>query len=186
MRRNIFSRLNYNKYTAGSGVGAISSSNRAALKRRASKSCCPNINTSIINNISPGIRYIKVFFNPPRDEIIQISQLAVYSNGVNVAPNGTASATNSLGGLSSISMPIDGTLSVRDFPDIYHSAMPTNFGYWLLDLGEEFIVDQIVYYNRINNEERANGMLINTYNNSFSVPLNQFVLNGDFIQTINL
>lgn len=177
MRRNIFSRLNYNKYTEGSGVGGVTSSNRAALKRRAAKTCYVNVKS--------GIRYIKVFFAPPTDGVIQISQLVVYSNGVNVARNGTASAANFLDP-TVINKPIDGTLSVRDYPEIYHSTIPSNFGYWLLDLGEEFKVDQIVYYNRDNNEDRAIGMLINTYDNSLTVPLNQFVLNDGLIQTFNL
>ena len=191
MKRNIFSRLNYNKYTSGSGVGSVSSSNRAALKRRASKSCCTN---NINNNIVARPRYIKVFFPQPTDGIIQISQLAVYSNGVNIAPNGTASAANTFGFGSSINKPIDGILSARGFPDIYHSYEPSDFGYWLLDLSEQFVVDQIVYYNRSDsNNNRAIGMLIHTYDinydNNFpnnSVPLNQFILNSDLIQTFNL
>jgi hypothetical protein len=182
MRRIIFSRLNYNKYTNGSGVGAVSNSNRAALKRRASKSCCSS------NNNTSGTRYIKVFFPQPTDGIIQITQLVVYSNGVNIAPNGTASAANSLDP-NVINKPINGnleSLETRDFPDIYHSDIPSNFGYWLLDLGEEFTVQQIVYYNRNGYLNRAIGMAINTYDNNFSVPLKTFVLNGDFIQTFNL
>lgn len=196
MRRIIFTnnkKLNYNRYTLGSGVGGVNNSNRAALKRRATN-CCSNSSTIIIES---GIRYIKVLFRET-DGVIQISQLAVYSNGINIAPNGTASAANTYNFGSSINFPIDGTLSEREFPNIYHSYEPSglgssSFGYWLLDLGQEFAVDQIVYYNRISDNTRAIGMLIETYdktyNNNFpdnSVPLNQFVLNSDLIQFCNL
>ena len=163
-------------------MGAVSISNRAALNRRALKTCYNN-------NSVPGIRYIKVFFPQPTDGIIQISQILVYSNGVNIAPNGTASAANFLGDDSVINKPIDGilgTIETRDYPEIYHSIQPSNFGYWLLDLGKEFIVDQIVYYNRNGYVDRAIGMAINTYDNNFSVPLNQFILNNGLIQTFSL
>ncbi len=43
-RRNMFtnlaSGLNDNRYTPGSGVGAVSASNRSALKRASNKKCC--------------------------------------------------------------------------------------------------------------------------------------------------
>jgi hypothetical protein len=131
------------------------------------------------------IRYIKLFFPEPNDGIIQISQLAVYSNDINIAPNGTASAANLLGYGSSIESPIDGNLISREFPLIYHSYEPSEFGYWLLDLGSEYTVNKIVYYNRITNNERANGMVIETYNNS-SNNLNKFILDSNLIQTFNL
>ena len=174
----------FNKYMIGSGVGSTSSSNRAALNRRAYNPQC--------NNIETDVRYVKVFFRGT-DGIIQISQLAVYVNGVNIAVNGTPSAANVLGGEEGIGKPIDGTLSPRDYPDIYHSAQPSAFGYWLLDLGQGYKVDSIVYYNRPGYTQRAIGMLIETYDKNFninspgsSVALNQFTLNSDLIQTLNL
>lgn len=174
----------FNKYIVGSGVGSINTSNRAALNRRAYKYECKVTETEV--------RYIKVFFRGT-DGIIQISQLAVYVNGVNVAPNGTPSAANVLGGEEGIGKPIDGTLSPRDYPDIYHSEQPSAFGYWLLDLGQAYKVDSIVYYNRPGYTQRAIGMLIETYDKNFninspgsSVALNQFTLNSDLIQTLNL
>jgi hypothetical protein len=176
----------FNRYIVGSGVGSITSSNRAALKRRAYNPIC--------NNIETKVRYVKVFFRET-DGVIQISQLAVYVNDVNIAPNGTASAANFFGSAEEIGYPIDGTLSVRNYfdPGVYHSADPSGFGYWLLDLGEAYKVDSIVYYNRNGYVERAIGMLIETYDKNYnnnspndSVALNQFILNSDLIQTFNL
>jgi len=174
----------------GSGVGSTSSSNRAALNRRAYNPQC--------NNIETDVRYVKVFFRGT-DGIIQISQLAVYVNGVNIAVNGTPSAPNYNSSAAEIGKPIDGTLSARDYPNIYHSAtlsglgIQSGFGYWLLDLGQAYKVDSIVYYNRPGYVERAIDMLIETYDKNFninlpdsSVALNQFTLNSDLIQTFNL
>jgi len=112
--------------------------------------------------------------------------------------NGTPSAANNLAESQTnknaeIRYPIDGTLSTRDYPEIYHSAQPSAFGYWLLDLGQAYKVDSIVYYNRPGYTQRAIGMLIETYDKNYninspgsSVALNQFTLNGDLIQTLNL
>ena len=128
-----------------------------------------------------------------------------YVNGVNIAPNGTPSAANAQTEETPIAQnimirkPIDGSLSNREYPEIYHSFTPSGlgitsgFGYWLLDLGEEYKVDSIVYYNRNGYVERAIGMLIETYDKNFninspgsSVALNTFTLNSDLIQTFNL
>lgn len=180
--------LNENKYTSGSGVGSVSSSNRAALKRRASNSYC------VETNSSTRTRYIKVFFPTLPTGIIQISQIAVYSDGINIALTGTTSAGNALGDASSKDIPINGVLSVRDFPDIYHSSETMPDRYWLLDLGAEFVVDRIVYYNRVvGYADRAIGMVIDTYNSGYNnslpnavAPLKRFTLTDDLIQTFNL
>ena len=178
--------LNENKYTSGSGVGGVSSSNRAALKRRAANSYCVG---TIINTKT---RYVKVFFPPLTSGTIQISQLAVYSGGINIAPSGTTSAANSLGDGNYKDVPIDGVLSERDFPNIYHSYENTVDGYWLLDLGIEHVVDRIVYYNRNGYTERAIGMLIDTYTSNYNnslpnaiAPLKRFTLTNGLIQTFD-
>lgn len=190
-----FTKSIFNRYTVGSGVGSINSSNRAALKRRAYNSQCKDIAV-----IETKARFVKVFFRG-KDGIIQISQLAVYVDGVNIAPNGIATAPNYHGSPAEIGYPIDGVLMPRNYQDygVYHSAspsgleIPSGFGYWLLDLGEEYKVDTIVYYNRNGYVERAIGMLIETYDKNYdinspndSVALNQFTLNSDLIQTFNL
>lgn len=181
----------FNRYTVGSGVGSINSSNRAALKRRAYNPQCADIPV-----IETDVRYIKVFFEGS-DEVIQISQLAVYVDNVNIATTGISAAANAqINDLSKNDMirePINGILSNRDYPDIYHSLTPSGFGYWLLDLGQAYAIDSIVYYNRINQTVRATGMIIETYDKNYnnnspnsSVALNRFILNSDLVQTFNL
>lgn len=181
-------RLNENKYTSGSGVGGVSSSNRAALKRRAANSYC------VETKISTKTRYIKVFFPTSPTGIIQISQIAVYSDGINIALTGTTLAGSTLGDVSSKDIPINGDLSVRTFPEIYHSSETTPDRYWLLDLGAEFVVDRIVYYNRVlEYASRAIGMTIDTYNATYNnslpnaiAPLKRFTLTDGLIQTFDL
>jgi len=181
--------LNENKYTSGSGVGGVSSSNRAALKRRAANSYC------VVNTISTKTRYIKVFYPTLTiaDKTIQISQLAVYSNEINIAPSGTTSVANTYFYGSSKDKPIDGVLSPREFPNIYHSYENSDSGYWLLDLGAEFVVERIVYYNRTSDYGRAIGMVIDTYNSTYNnslpnaiAPLKRFTLTDGLIQTFDL
>ena len=201
MRRLIFTnntKLNDNKYTSGSGVGVVSSSNRAALRRLASKSsCCTYINKADVIKIKTPVKYIKVFIpNMQTTDFIQMSQLAVYSNGNNIAPAGTASAKNSFQFGSPPPYPAranDGVLEVRNFPLMYISQTGQTDSYWLLELESLVFVDKIVYYNRgEDTNERAIGMLINTYatipslDNLTGVPVDSFTCNADLIQTFNL
>jgi hypothetical protein len=134
------------------------------------------------------VRYVKININK-NNECLQISQLAVYSNGVNIAPGKTASAPNIYSSQSIPAKAIDGTLSTRDYPNIYHSACRSG-DYWLLDLGKEYDVDKIVYYNRRDCcSERANGMVVQIFDNNMSqkqFPTSNFTLNSDMVQTITL
>jgi hypothetical protein len=122
--------------------------------------------------------YIKSSQDPSiGDGYIQISQLAVFGflNGVgqnvasqqvnNKATAGSGNGPNytnvtnsgyawtSSGGWSMTyrswpSFAVDGVLSSRPFPNGYHSASPGRNEWWSLDLGKEFPVYQIDYYNR--------------------------------------
>ena len=134
------------------------------------------------------IRYVKININKNND-CLQIAQLAVYSNGVNIAPGKTASAPNTYSSQSTPANAIDGVLSTKDYPNIYHSSCRSG-DYWLLDLGKEYDVDKIVYYNRRDCcSERANGMVVQIFDNNMSqsqFPTANFTLNSDQIQTITL
>jgi hypothetical protein len=201
MRRLIFTnntKLNDNNYTNGSGVGVVNSSNRAALKRRASKSaCCTYINQADVIKINTPVRYIKVFFpNKKISDYVQLSQLAVYSNGINIAPAGTASALNTFAFANppNKEKPIDGTLAPRAFPNVYISLGSAAQAWWVLDLKELVSVDQIVYYNRTDADTNVSaiGMSINTYvsspppGNEIGSPVHTFTCTADLIQTFNL
>jgi hypothetical protein len=130
------------------------------------------------------IRYIKVM---PRttgtkygDKFLQISQIVVnaYVNGVitNVADRGKATAAISWQylrrGVSDATeelvknLPIDGNLKIRAYPNIYHSGFDGADVFWQLDLGQDYLVNEIVYYNATTGQERANGAkIILTSNN---------------------
>jgi len=134
------------------------------------------------------VRYVKININK-NNECLQIAQLAVYSNGVNIAPGKTASAPNIYSSQSIPAKAIDGTLSTRDYPNIYHSACRSG-DYWLLDLGSEYDIEKIVYYNRRDCcSERANGMVLQLFDNNMTqskFTQGNFTLNSDMVQTITL
>ena len=109
--------------------------------------------------VTGGVQFIKIHYPEGRGECIQISQLAVYSGGVNVAKDKPVSAANVLAD----TLPeyaVDGTLSQKNYPNIYHSSCKVG-DFWLLDLEREYPIEKVVYYNRGDSySSRANGMLI--------------------------
>ena len=147
-------------------------------------------NKSSVTNKNP-VRYIKISYPSTYSGslCIQISQLAVYSNGVNIAPGKTVFAPNIYSTDSKATNAIDGTLTSKSYPDIYHSNCSRE-SYWQLDLGKEYDVDRIVYYNRRDCcSDRANGMLMQIFDNNMNqTPFIQgnFNLNSDMTQTIIL
>lgn len=118
------------------------------------------------------LRYILLYAN---QGWLQMSQLAVNAlennDVVNVAPRGTVNASSDLiqyyfgrYGVYSTRTPIDGNLNPRPYPSVYHSFWPY-WDWWRLDLGKEYDVTEIVYYNRTDCcNERANGMKLYMYN----------------------
>jgi hypothetical protein len=84
-------------------------------------------------------RYIRV--RPPfyeGDGFMTISQIIIYDViGLNLAPNAKIYATSSLDGTSPPKITIDGTTTIRDIPNVWHSATPNrDTEYIELDLGE--------------------------------------------------
>jgi hypothetical protein len=159
--------------------------NQAASTPYLSGSATASLTIAVATNL----RYVKLYFlSSPK--IINFSQLAVYSNGVNIAPGKTTSQANSYGEGSTKDKPIDGSLTSRAFPNVYHSAAPASLAdFWQLDLGQIFPVTSIVFYNRDEGDSnlRAVGMTMDTYNATpFTTPLTRFTLTGDLIQTFSL
>jgi hypothetical protein len=141
-------------------------------------------------------RYITIFANPNKSNVyIHFSQLAVYvydaTNGniTNVASKGTVdngSGNSSWGNRSPPEKAIDGNLSNRAFPNIYHAPTTKTSEYWQLDLQQEYPVFQVVYYNRGDGyQASADGMSLVLEN----APRTQEVictLNNNMIQTFNI
>ena len=98
---------------------------------------------------------------------LQISQLQVFSGGENVALGKTATSTSEIGqGMTAF--PIDGTESARAFPNLYMSNDITST--WSVELGQAFIVDKIVSYNRLDaDQSRAQSMLMTLFDASNNV-----------------
>jgi hypothetical protein len=130
--------------------------NKSSIKANFGRNC------SNVTNPPANVRYIQVVSNEQGD-CLQIAQLVVnaFVDGVltNVAGRGTPIATDLFDG-TSLTAPIDGTFAPRNFPDIYHSTCQ-KYSYWQLDLGQDYSVTQIIYYNRADGwAERSNGATI--------------------------
>lgn len=105
-------------------------------------------------------RYLKIKYpaTVTNGQCIQISQIAVYSNGKNIAPDGTTTATGTYQNGTRKETAIDGVLRARNYPEMYHSVC-TPGDYWQLDLGKDYLVTSIVYYNRADCcMDRSDGM----------------------------
>ena len=125
---------------------------------------CTNVTGKPVN-----IRFIRVNASGIPWMFIQISQLAVFaiSNGVgmNVATSqnnnkAVATASSQYSWYTEPVRAIDGQLAARSYPYIFHSG---SYGteWWQLDLGQEYPVYQIDYYNREGCcQDRARGMTL--------------------------
>ena len=99
---------------------------------------------------------------------LQIAQLVVIDkNGQNVALNKPTQASNPNAPQSNAQKAVDGTMGPRTYPDIYHSeGIPPTWqcsrdAYWMVDLGDNFDIIKIIYYNRYDCcQDRANGMTL--------------------------
>ena len=165
--------------------------NKASLLASFGRNCSDN-------TLEPlKIRYIKII--PMDGRFLQISQIVVnaYVNNVitNVAGRGTTTATpswQSVGDRPNYSptrspkdIPIDGTLRVRTYPDIYHAGYQFGVVFWELDLGKDYSVTQIVYYNRDVAQDRAEGMKMILSSNDETV-YQPITLTAGAVQSFNI
>ncbi len=101
-------------------------------------------------------RFCKVILDPAvvatgsGDACLQVGQLVVKNaKGENVALNKNVTYATSWPG-SIPQSAVDGTLSSRPFPNIYHQGPPcgTAGQYYMVDFGQDQQIEQVVYYNR--------------------------------------
>ena len=156
---------------------------------KASISASYGLNCSNVSNKGLNVRYAAVYSNPAGDHI-QMSQLVVNAivNGslVNVAPQGkTWGVQTPYQPQAKGDNAIDGVQAARDYPNMYVSVH--GIGKWGLDLGKEYPVAQVIYYNRkdISTEWRANGMTIVLWDKDFKV-VKTFTLTGALEQKFNV
>jgi hypothetical protein len=139
---------------------------------------------------SGGVQFVKIHFPEGREPTcIQISQIAVYSGGVNVAKNKSVSTANTYTDAQGVTAApenaVDGVLSGHSYPNIYHSMCQSG-DYWLLDLQQEYPVEKVVYYNRADCcAERAKGMLIDLMDGTKKT-LKTLTLTGDPVQSFEM
>ena len=131
-------------------------------------------------------RYISVKANAAGDPV-QISQLIVmaFLNGVqgNVASRGTVTSSPGIDNID-IRIPVNGKTDNKDF----WSSVRAQNNYWQLDLGIEFPLTSITYYNADVNSSYANGLRIDLKNgagNGITLK-NPLRLTGQLVQTFTL
>jgi hypothetical protein len=138
-------------------------------------------------------RYVTIWSNPANpDGYVQISQIAVYSYSndkiINVAPGGTATNgwDNKGFGGASTALAIDGNLSVKTVAnEVYRSSSGTPGTYWQLDLGQEYPVVQVTYYNWRGGGSRSNGATLVVQDSEKSKAVTHTLDSGD-IQVFNI
>jgi hypothetical protein len=134
--------------------------------------------TNITSKTVP-IRYIRVTSGGDYIQISQIVVLAFVNNvQTNVATRGTATSGNGSNvtniGYDGTNVPriaIDGTAAARQYPYGYHSPSNQRTEWWQVDLGQEYLVSEVIYYNRAGCcNDRARGMRM-TFGNNNNAPV---------------
>jgi hypothetical protein len=140
-------------------------------------------------------RYITIKGNA-RGEHIQISQVAVFTynetSGVitNVAPQGSVSngKINNLSWIyANIRYSIDGYQGARNYPYIYHSYGESPNNFWQLDLGQDYPIFKVVYYNRADCcQSRAIGMTLSLENGARTKIVKKIVSSASLVQPFTI
>ena len=147
------------------GTGGLSMSNRSTDEDKDQDQGIftlptPTTQSSPIGNI----RAVRVWGNG--SQVLQISQLVVLdSRGQNVALNKPTSYFSIYEGINRSSVAVDGALTIREYPGIYHSGGSGLAEYFQVDLRGQYDIVQIIYFNRITSQDRATGTTIALYNN---------------------
>jgi len=161
-------------------------------KRVCNTDPCLNKNFKSEKYKTPGIsaRYVKVLSG---GSYIQIPQLAVYSSdapNVNIALK-KATSSNGYGWGGAPSLAVDGDLTPHAH---YKGGKPSEFhsrggrGYWWkVDLGKEYPVSKVVYYNRTDCcSSRSNGMKFQLIDNVGQIVYTSSAFNTNRIQTFDI
>ena len=103
------------------------------------------------------------------NKYLQISQLCVYNReGKNIAVDSceiTASPHYIEGKrVGDKFKAIDGNLSSRNFPNIYHSKEDKDYQFWKITFNEPQTYVDIVYYNRDSDNKRMDGGMLELFN----------------------
>ena len=124
---------------------------------------------------------------------LQIAQLVVVDkNGQNVALNKRTQATKPNQPESNAQKVVDGTMGPRSYPDVYHSqGVPPTWqcsrdAFWMVDLGDNFDIVKIIYYNRYDCcQERAKGMILELLDQNKAVVKSVVFPSGDMVIPFN-
>lgn len=130
----------------------------------------------------------------PGQNCIQIAQLVVIDkNGVNVALNKpTNGSSSNYSPQANAGNAVDGTMSPRPYPNVYHSGTgpnstgnPGNCGdslFWIVDLQRDYDIKKVIFYNRSDCcSERARGMKLKLLDANQNIIVQKVFPNGDLV-----
>jgi len=124
-----------------------------------------------------GVRYIAI----GSPGYLQISQLKVMADGINVAAGKKVLSTSELSP-EMAKIAVDGVSAPRPFPSIYESGEEN--ATWALDLGKEYKISEIVFYNRSDGcGDRAAVMKMVLFDGNANRIGDTYPFNSDKIQT---
>ena len=117
----------------------------------------------------PNVRYARVYQS--RNEYLEISQIALYENGVNHALGKRVTVVgggwwDSGGGASMV----DGILEIKsNFAYVWHTTSISMTNSLIIDLQSSYTIKEVKVWNFINSQERASGVKVELYDNTTSV-----------------
>jgi len=138
-----------------------------------------------VPSLGDNVRFVRVKAPSAGDAWLQIAQLQVFDvSGTNVALRKPATASSRYAGTSDPQTAVDGDANPRSYPSIFHSNEGAG-GWWMVDLGANFNVRRVVYYNRRDCcSNRMNGGLLQLLN-AQSVVVAQRVMTENWIQSFS-
>jgi hypothetical protein len=110
--------------------------------------------------------------------------VAIESNNLNVAQGKqcSASSTYTAEGDTTCSKAVDGVMQNRNPPNLFISGTPN--GEWMeINLGFDYAITTVIYFNRISSSQRAAGVKVQLLNSKREITAEQ-TLSAEAVQTL--
>jgi hypothetical protein len=107
----------------------------------------------------PQVRFVRIEL-PGKDQLLQLAEVQVFSQGVNVAAQGTASQKSTYADATAARANDGNTAGAYDKGSVAHTGIGTEDPWWEVDLKAEHPVNRIVVWNRSEAAERLAGFRV--------------------------
>jgi hypothetical protein len=108
---------------------------------------------------APQVRFVRIEL-AGKDKLLQLAEVQVFSNGVNVAPQGTASQKSTFADAAATRANDGNTAGGYDQGSVAHTALGSEDPWWEVDLKSDHPVSRIVVWNRSEAAERLAGFRV--------------------------